>query len=86
LNPDSDFLWGGNIWWRAKYIDADLLSGLLARFRPYMFPKDFAPGYRDGEIVKQADWIKDIKRLCASVNLTCTDEQIRADFPKESLN
>jgi uncharacterized protein YjbI with pentapeptide repeats len=78
----SEFLWGGNIWWTAREIDPDLLQDLLARFKPYVFPKDFSPGYRDGATIKQADWETNIRRLCVNAHLTCTDAQIRADFPK----
>jgi len=76
-------LWAGNIWWTASEIDTNLLKVLLAQFKPYMLPKE-VPGYRDGAVIKQSDWEQNIRRLCQKAQMTCTDEQIRVDFPKSS--
>ena len=36
----------GTIWWRAKFINADLLKELLTHFKPYMF-LDNIPHYTE---------------------------------------
>ena len=74
-------LWTGTIWWRAKFINADLLKELLTHFKPHMFPDNIPHYYRDNTTITRADWEQNIQRLCKSANLTCTSEQIRAEFP-----
>jgi hypothetical protein len=84
IGNESAFLWSGNIWWTAKEIDADLLTALLERYKPYVFAKNFPTGYRDGVNIKPADWDANIRRLCLIAHMTCTDTQIHVDFPKGS--
>ena len=79
IDNTSKYLWGGNIWWRAKEIDGPLLATLLKNFRPNIFPVDFPHVYRDGEIIEKEEWEKNIRRLCALAHLSYTDEQIQ--FP-----
>ena len=84
VESSSEFLWRGIIWWTAKEIDANLLQQLLARFKPYMIPKDLTQGYyRDAAVIKPNDWTINIRRLCINAHMNCTDEQIHADFPKD---
>jgi uncharacterized protein YjbI with pentapeptide repeats len=78
----SKNLWAGNIWWRAKAIDSRLLPTLIEQYKPYMFPSEVSPVYRNGEEIQPRDWEINVKRLCRVAQLSCSDEQIKADFPK----
>jgi hypothetical protein len=82
VDDPSDQLWGGNIWWKAKEIDRKLLPTLIERFKPYSFPADISPTYRDDVEINQADWESNVKRLCGAAQLSCSDEQIRTKFPE----
>ena len=76
----------GKIWWTAKEIDRNLLEILIKHLKPYMFePGNPNKGYyRDGVTISESDWYRNIHRLCAQAQLTCTDEQMHAEFPKGS--
>jgi hypothetical protein len=76
----SENLWGGIIWWKAREIDIDLLRVLLAKYKPYAL-KNWS--YRD-DVIKQDDWETNIRRLCVNAKMTCTEQQLRAEFPKDS--
>jgi Pentapeptide repeats (8 copies) len=84
LDDPSKYLWAGNIWWKAKAIDGKLLQILIAQFKPYMIPEDFGQkDYRYREEIDPAEWKSDVMRLCKAAQISCTEEQIKADFPKQ---
>jgi hypothetical protein len=81
-SDDSEYLWGGNIWWRAKEFEPNLLKKLLKNFKPYQFPEGFAHSYRDGQTIDLNDWVVSLQRLCEGAKIHCTDEEIHVDIPK----
>lgn len=83
IKEHTPSMWNATIWWTAKEIDPDLLRFLLSNYKPYQFSdsKDYVNVYRDNEEIHPADWETNIRRLCAAAHLTCTAQQIKADFP-----
>ena len=79
---DDPHLWYGEAWWRAKYIEKGLLAKLIAKYKPNQFDEKhaYAEDYRDSEIIRESEWVENIKRLCRAVALDCTDAMIKAKF------
>ena len=70
----------------SRYADGGgtLSNTAFAQFGPYMIPEDFGQkDYRYREEIEPAEWKSDVMRLCKAAQISCTEEQIKADFPKQ---
>jgi pentapeptide repeat protein len=71
-DEDMHYLWAATVWWRAKSIDAALLSKLIKNYEPNHFYDEFPNVYPDFEVIKEDEYKENVERLCAAAQIDCS--------------